>query len=38
MHIMEGYLEPMWCLIWFIVMIPFFYFGVVKIRNIPSRK
>ena len=34
MHIMEGYLEPMWCLIWFIVMIPFFYFGVVKIRQI----
>jgi len=34
MHIMEGYLEPLWCLVWFIVMIPFFYFGVVKIRQI----
>ena len=34
MHIMEGYLEPMWCLVWFIVMVPFFYFGVVKLRQI----
>lgn len=34
MHIMEGYLEPIWCLIWFLVMIPFFYIGVVKIRQI----
>ena len=34
MHIMEGYLEPIWCLVWFLVMIPFFYFGVVKLRQI----
>ena len=34
MHIMEGYLEPIWCLVWFIVMIPFFYIGVVKLRQI----
>ena len=34
MHIMEGYLEPVWCLVWFIVMIPFFYVGVVKLRQI----
>ena len=34
MHIMEGYLEPIWCLVWFIVMIPFFYVGVVKLRQI----
>ncbi|MEE3477648.1 MAG: energy-coupling factor ABC transporter permease [Methanomethylophilus sp.] len=31
---MEGYLEPVWCLVWFIVMIPFFYVGVVKLRQI----
>ena len=34
MHIMEGYLEPVWCLVWFIIMIPFFYVGVVKLRQI----
>lgn len=34
MHIMEGYLDPIWCLVWFIVMAPFFYFGVVKLRQI----
>ena len=34
MHIMEGYLEPIWCLVWFLIMIPFFYFGVVKLRQI----
>jgi cobalt/nickel transport system permease protein len=31
---MEGYLDPIWCLVWFIVMAPFFYFGVVKLRQI----
>ncbi|MBO5519692.1 MAG: cobalt ECF transporter S component CbiM [Candidatus Methanomethylophilus sp.] len=34
MHIMEGYLEPVWCLVWFIIMIPDFYVGVVKLRQI----
>ncbi len=34
MHIMEGYLEPMWCVVWFAVMIPFFAFGVIKLRKI----
>jgi cobalt/nickel transport system permease protein len=34
MHIMEGYLEPMWCAVWFAVMIPFFVFGVIKLRKI----
>lgn len=34
MHIMEGYLDPIWCLVWFIVMAPFFYFGVVKLRQV----
>ena len=31
---MEGYLDPIWCLVWFIVMAPFFYFGVVKLRQV----
>ena len=34
MHIMEGYLEPMWCIVWFVVMIPFFVAGVIKLRKI----
>ena len=34
MHIMEGYLDPIWCVVWFIVMIPFFVVGVRKLRQI----
>jgi len=34
MHIMEGYLDPMWCVVWFIVMAPFFIVGVIKLRKI----
>jgi len=34
MHIMEGYLDPMWCVVWFVVMAPFFIVGVIKLRKI----
>lgn len=34
MHIMEGYLEPMWCIVWFVVMAPFFVAGIIKLRQI----
>ena len=34
MHIMEGYLDPMWCAVWFAIMIPFFVIGIVKLRSI----
>ncbi len=34
MHIMEGYLEPKWCIVWFVVMAPFFIAGVIKLRKI----
>jgi len=34
MHIMEGYLDPMWCVVWFVVMAPFFIIGVLKLRKI----
>ena len=34
MHIMEGYLEPVWCAVWFAIMIPFFVVGVMKLRKI----
>lgn len=31
---MEGYLDPIWCLVWFVVMAPFFIVGVIKLRKI----
>jgi len=34
MHIMEGYLDPIWCVVWFAVMAPFFIVGVIKLRKI----
>ena len=34
MHIMEGYLDPIWCVVWFAIMIPFFVIGVIKLRKI----
>lgn len=33
MHIMEGYLPPVYCVLWGIVCIPFLGVGVVKIRR-----
>jgi len=34
MHIMEGFLPPLWCLIWYILSIPVVVYGVIKIKNI----
>ncbi len=34
MHIFEGYLEPMWCAVWFLVMAPFVIMGIIKLRKI----
>jgi cobalt/nickel transport system permease protein len=34
MHIMEGYLPPEWCVVWFIVAIPFVVFGAKKVIDI----
>ncbi|MBS4749707.1 energy-coupling factor ABC transporter permease [Granulicatella sp. zg-ZJ] len=34
MHIMEGYLPPLWAGIWFIVFIPFFILGLVQMKKI----
>ncbi|MBQ7702524.1 MAG: energy-coupling factor ABC transporter permease [Candidatus Methanomethylophilaceae archaeon] len=31
---MEGYLDPIWCVVWFVVMIPFVVVGVMKLRKI----
>ncbi len=31
MHIMEGFLDPIWCVVWFIIAIPFVVLGAKKI-------
>jgi cobalt/nickel transport system permease protein len=33
MHIPDGYLSPITCLLMFLVMVPFWYFGVRKLRQ-----
>ncbi len=42
MHIMEGFLDPIWCALWFIVAIPFIVLGAKKIvelvREHPEQK
>lgn len=34
MHIMEGYLDPLWCVVWFVVAIPFIVLGAKKVIDI----
>ena len=34
MHIMEGYLSPEWCLIWWIIAFPCILFGVYRLKQI----
>lgn len=34
MHIMEGFLPPIWSGIWFLITIPFVVFGVISIKKI----
>ena len=42
MHIMEGFLDPIWCVVWFIIAIPFVVLGAKKIielmREHPEHK
>ncbi len=42
MHIMEGFLDPMWCAVWFVIAIPFVVLGAKKIielvREYPEHK
>ena len=33
MHIMEGYLPPEWCAVWFIVAIPVVIYGLMQIKK-----
>lgn len=34
MHIMEGYLPLIWCIFWYLVSIPFVFYGVFRIKKI----
>ncbi len=34
MHIMEGFLPPEWCLVWYIIMIPIVGYGIYQIKKI----
>lgn len=42
MHIMEGFLPWQWCLLWFVIALPFVFYGVRKtiqiIRDNPDQK
>ena len=36
MHIMEGFLSPLWCIIWFIVALPCILFGIYRLKQITN--
>ncbi|NTW03427.1 MAG: energy-coupling factor ABC transporter permease [Oscillochloris sp.] len=38
MHIMEGFLPPMWCLFWFAVAVPFWVVGMRQINRLVAEK
>lgn len=38
MHIMEGFLPPVWCVIWFVVAIPFWLLGFRRISQLVAEK
>lgn len=38
MHIMEGFLPPLWCIIWFAVAIPFWLLGFRRISQLVAEK
>jgi cobalt/nickel transport system permease protein len=38
MHIMEGFLPPIWCAVWFAVAVPFWVFGFRRIQRLVSEK
>jgi cobalt/nickel transport system permease protein len=38
MHIMEGFLPPVWCIVWFAVAIPFWVIGFRQISQLVARK
>ena len=34
MHIMEGFLPPMWALAWWLLFLPCLWYGLVRLRRI----
>ncbi len=42
MHIMEGFLPPIWCAVWFIISVPIVIYGIYQIKkvseNVPESK
>lgn len=38
MHIMEGFLPPVWCIVWFAVAIPFWVLGFRQISRLVAQK
>ncbi len=38
MHIMEGFLPPLWAALWFAIAIPFWIVGFLRIRRLVSQK
>lgn len=38
MHIMEGFLPPIWAIIWFIVAVPFWVVGFIQIKRLVAQK
>lgn len=34
MHIMEGFLPPMWALAWWLLFLPCLWYGLVRLRQI----
>ena len=37
MHIMEGFLPPIWCAVWFIISIPVVIYGIYQIKKVSER-
>ena len=38
MHIMEGFLPPLWAIIWFVVAVPFWVVGFIRISKLVREK
>ncbi|MDR2700780.1 MAG: energy-coupling factor ABC transporter permease [Nitrososphaerota archaeon] len=37
MHIMEGFLPPEWCIVWFVISIPVLVYGIYKLTKITKK-
>ena len=38
MHIMEGFLPVKWAAFWFVLCLPFWFFGIKKLKKLRSTK